>query len=447
MFHKLAPLLVLAAFSVPSTPSDATEVGLATVDIEPPIGIPLAGYGARERRLPKYADWSGEHEHAAFFRPSTGRHSAIESKAMVIRRDGAQVVFVSVDLVGVEKRMVRDVAKRLASFGVEEHEIVLGATHTHSGPGTLSRRPSMAIVAADRFRRENYELVVGKIAESIERAVAGLQPVELVTGEFRTEGLQRNKWRRTGEGHFDSRARLLLARSPESGEILGGILNYALHGNGMPIDDLRYSSDTLGSIANSIEAELETRGHAAPVILYFNGAEGDVGNRERSVDAVAEDGEAFSQQAIESGVFDDLQPAGDGLGIKRRKVWLGLPGMSFRNCVGKWKGGESNPGPDPRLPLWLMQQRTWVSLVSIGDIHMLTWPGEPSVQVGYDTQALAEAAGFSDAWILALTGDYQSYFTTREEYFEGAYDSCSSLFRWKGTDRIQKAMKKLMAGE
>ena len=445
MTHRLAPLLLLAAIFVAARPSVATEVGLASVDIEPPIGIPLAGYGARARRLPKYADWGDQHEHAAFFRPSTGRHSAIESKAMVIRRDGAQVIFVSVDLVGVEKRMVRDVAKRLASYGVEEHQLLLGATHTHSGPGTLSRRPSMAIIAADRFRKENYELVVGKIAASIEQAFLALRPAELVSGQFRTEGLQRNKWRRKGEQHFDTRARLLLARDAETGELFGGVLNYALHGNGMPVDDLRYSSDTLGSIANNLESELQAQGHSDPVILYFNGAEGDVGNRARSLEAVAEDGESFAQQASTSGVFDELLPVGDGLSVTRRKVWLGLPGMSFRNCLGKWNGGESDPGPDPRLPLWLMQQRTWVSLVSLGNVHMLSWPGEPSVQVGYDTQAMAEAAGFSDSWILGLTGDYQSYFTTREEYFEGAYDSCSSLFRWKGTERIQKALGKLMS--
>ena len=30
-----------------------------------------------------------------------------------------------------------------------------------------------------------------------------------------------------------------------------------------------------------------------------------------------------------------------------------------------------------------------------------------------------------------------AYFTTEEEYKQGMYDSCSSLFSWKGADRIQ----------
>ena len=53
--------------------------------------------------------------------------------------------------------------------------------------------------------------------------------------------------------------------------------------------------------------------------------------------------------------------------------------------------------------------------------------------------------GFADSWILGLTNDYQSYFTTETEYNERAYDSCSSLFRWKGAQRIQTALADLMS--
>ncbi len=397
--------------------------------------------------MPRLLDWGNRHEHASLFRPSTGRHSAIQSKAMVLRRDGRQIVFVSLDLVGVEKRMLRDLARRLTDYGVEEHELVVGATHTHSGPGTLTKRPSLAIVAVDRFRRENYEHVIDRIALSVKRAFAGLQTVTLHKAQFETEGLQRNKWRRKDERHYDRRARFLLVRSSASGMILGGLLNYALHGNGMPVEDLRFSSDTPGSIALQVEdAIAEVNGVVSPdpVVLYFNGAEGDVGNRERSVDAVRDDGWTFRQQAVAARVFEKLQAVDGRISISRRKVWLGLPGVSFRNCIDKWNAGKKKRGYDLRLPLPLMQQRTFVSLISIGDVHMLTWPGEPSVQVGYDTQDLAADAGYADSWLLGLTNDYQSYFTTQEEYYEGVYDSCSSLFRWKGTRRIQAALVRLL---
>ncbi len=75
--------------------------------------------------------------------------------------------------------------------------------------------------------------------------------------------------------------------------------------------------------------------------------------------------------------------------------------------------------------------------VSVGDILMMTWPGEASTQVGFDLHNAARSLGYDKTWILALAKDYKAYFTTKGEYAEGKYDSCSSLFGWKGTERIR----------
>ena len=196
----------------------AAEVGVAAIDIEPAIGVPLAGYGAKERRLPGLVDWGNKHENATFFRPSTGRHSPIRSKSMVIRNDDAQVVFVSLDFIGVDKRLVSDLAARLEYLGISEDELIVGATHTHSGPGALTRRWSLAIVAADRYKRDVYEYIIRKIVASVEQAFEQLETADLLTASFETTGLQRNKFRHPGEGHFDVNARLLIARSRSNGQ-------------------------------------------------------------------------------------------------------------------------------------------------------------------------------------------------------------------------------------
>jgi len=447
-FIRLALIHAIAAIPLAASagPAQATGVGLAAVDIEPPLGAPLAGYGARARRLPGFVDWGNKHPYATWFRPSEGRHTPVRSKAMVVQHADGRLVFVSLDLVGVERRMVRDLARRLRHLGVSEEELVVGATHTHSGPGAISRRLSLSLVAVDRFNRDVYEHVMGRIVASVEQAFASIRTAELLTVAFETEGLQRNKWRRKGEQHFDRRARFLLARSTDDGRLMGGLLNFALHGNGMPLDDLRFSADTPGSIATNVEELIAIHNGTntrEPVVLFFNGAEGDVGNTERSVEAVARHGREFAAQAADARVLDSLRPVGADLVVRRRSVWLGLPGMSLRNCTGKVKPRRDNV-PDFRLPLPFMQQHAWITLISIGELSMLTWPGEASAQVGYDTQALAAKLGEPDLWILGLTNDYQSYFTTRAEYYEGRYDACSSLFRWKGADRILKGMETML---
>ncbi len=444
---KFAPLFLLVLLLADT--SGATEVGLASVDIEPPIGTPLAGYGAKERRLPAFLDWGDRLEYASLFRPSTGRHTPIRSKAMVVRDGDSQVVFISLDLVGVEKRFVADLARRLAPIGIAAEQLIVGATHTHSGPGTISKRASMALVAVDRFRPENYELLLSKVAQSVHMAIANLEPAQLVATEFRTSGIQRNKWRHKDKEHYDNRARFLLARAASDGRLLGGFLNYALHGNGMPVADLRFSWDTPGSLAFHAERMIDRHNGAGverSVVLYMNGAEGDVGNAERSVEAVTKHGEMFVAQAEAAKIFDNARPVDGPISVDRKKVWLGLPGYPAGICTGSNTPREDR-GVDVRIPLWLMQQRTFVSVVRIGSETFLTWPGEASAQVGYDTQAMVASLGFDDAWFLGLANDYQSYFTTETEYHEGVYDSCSSLFRWKGAERIQRALTELLTQE
>jgi len=442
-------VVILLAGLLLAMPAHSMMVGVGATDIGMPIGVPLAGYGSKVRRMPAFLDWGNKHEHASLFRPSTGRLSPIRSKAMVVRSDDGQIVFVSLDLVGVEKRLVSDLAERLAPLGIRAEELIVGATHTHSGPGTITRRASMALVAVDRFRRENYGLLLDRVVASVEQALGTLQPADLLATEFRTEGLQRNKWRNKGEKHYDDRARFLLARSREDGRLLGGFVNYAIHGNGMPASDLRFSWDVPGSIAYHMERLIAAQnppGGADPVLLFLNGAEGDVGNAERSVETVARHGEWFAEQADAADIFADMRVIDGEVNVVRRKVWLGLPGYPFGIC----KRGDTpreKPGLDIRLPLWLMQQRTWVSVAHIGDLTLLTWPGEASTQVGYDTREKVEGLGFPDPWILGLANDYQSYFTTRTEYHEGVYDSCSSLFRWKGAERIQRAFNSLLTGD
>ena len=429
----------------------APEVGIAAVDIEPAIGVPLAGYGAKSRRLPGFVDWKNRYPGTRYFKPSTGRHSAIRSKAMVIRNGDEQLVFVSVDFVGVEYAMTRDLAERLAPFGVTEDNLIISGTHTHHGPGSTTRRFALAIAAVDSFNRDAYDSIMDKVQSSVELAFARLTPSELLRTSFRTDGIQRNKFRRKDEGHFDDTARLLLARSLDTGALLGGMVNYPLHGNGMPVADLRFSSDVLGQIELRME-ELISRENRAddehPVVLFMNGAQGDVGNPVRSEEAVMSDGVKFAEQAAEARIFERLEPVDATLAVQRSRVWLGVPGYSLKICA---KEGSflAKYGLGLKIPLFfLYPQKTYITAASIGDILMLTVPGEPSTQVGYTLRETIADLGHGDPWILGLANDYMAYFTTRDEYSEGEYDSCSSLFGWKGAERIQaKYVEMLGANE
>jgi hypothetical protein len=75
-----------------------------------------------------------------------------------------------------------------------------------------------------------------------------------------------------------------LAKSSANGRWLGGMVNYSVHGGGMPIDTLVYSSDFPGQIELQMENRIRgmNDGGNKPVILFVNGAEGDVGTPGRA---------------------------------------------------------------------------------------------------------------------------------------------------------------------
>jgi hypothetical protein len=79
---------------------------------------------------------------------------------------------------------------------------------------------------------------------------------------------------------------------------------------------------------------------------------------------------------------------------------------------------------------------THLSLIKLGGVLMMSWPGEASTSLGFELNHIASKYGFDRNWVLGLTGDYLSYFTTEHEFMEATYDSCSSLYSEKGGNRI-----------
>src|SRR5207248_40930 len=93
--------------------------GAASVEITPPVGAFLAGYPHVRR-------------------DSTGVHDPLLSCALYIRSAGEQALIIANDVIYVSKALVARCRKRIAEkTGVPAGNILISATHTHSGPKTL----------------------------------------------------------------------------------------------------------------------------------------------------------------------------------------------------------------------------------------------------------------------------------------------------------------------
>ena len=153
--------VALVAFVLAGTAAKAAELraGRAAVRITPSKGMPIAGY--------------------YHVRLNEGTHEELWSKAIVLEYQGTRAALVALDLVSIPERFVIE-ARRLieALSGIPSARVMISATHTHTGPSMGSRlqgSDSKAMQSAEYY----HKALPGLIADSVEKAVADLQPANV----------------------------------------------------------------------------------------------------------------------------------------------------------------------------------------------------------------------------------------------------------------------------
>ncbi len=127
-----------------------------------------------------------------------GIYMRLWSRAFVIGDGTRRVVFVSADLGMIFQSVKQGVSARIAADPelapyYNEENVLLSATHTHSGPGGYSHY-FMYNVTTLGFIRENYEIIVDGIYRSIKRAHRNLAPGRILInqGELANASMNRS---------------------------------------------------------------------------------------------------------------------------------------------------------------------------------------------------------------------------------------------------------------
>src|SRR5262245_22063999 len=110
-------LVVLAALvgGQSALAEEALRVGVAEVDITPPMGFLVSGY-YEERR-------------------ATATHDPLKAKAVVFRGPRDQAALVVCDLTGIAVDLTSEVRRRAAAkTGIPAPNIFVTATHSHTAP-------------------------------------------------------------------------------------------------------------------------------------------------------------------------------------------------------------------------------------------------------------------------------------------------------------------------
>src|SRR5438445_47566 len=155
-------LLLLIYFAVVTLDASAVfRAGIAVRTVTPDPLLPVSGgVGASHR--------------------TTKKEGELTVRALVLEQEGTRVAIVSADFLGFPAALGNQV--RAAVKEIPGDNILIGATHTHSGPDCYGFRDPTGVSGRD----EKYlARVCARMAEAINEAVAKLQParMKIATGE------------------------------------------------------------------------------------------------------------------------------------------------------------------------------------------------------------------------------------------------------------------------
>jgi neutral ceramidase len=291
---SLAPMYLPPAESPAPAARDSggLHAGFARVDITPPPGPALIGYGPEGKQ-------------------ARGYRGRLYARAMVLEdRWGQRFAIVGLDLgmpsVLLHRRVAALTADSTVRIGADR--LVLAATHTHGGPGNFFGVPGIDAFASTRsgFDERLTDFLVARIESAVRQAALDLRParalwsVQPVWGWTRIRSFpayQGNQppWRSPypapaglddAQQGVDPAWRMLRVdvRDPATGrfEPRGAFSLFAIHGTAVPNANDLFDPDVHGIVSRAMEEHIGRAGGRGGgtqrhgVHLFANGAEGDV---------------------------------------------------------------------------------------------------------------------------------------------------------------------------
>jgi hypothetical protein len=441
-------LLALALACLLAPPANGQlNVGVAEADVTPRVGVPLAGYGGRLRLLRKRGPDLNPFNDHALFEASTGVRDPIEAQCLVFERGDQRAALLTLDAIGVEQGLVDDVRRAARRRGVplSDGRLHMAASHTHSGPGALSRRLLWQVAACDRFNRRVHRGMVDALADLVVEAWEGRRPATLASGAVEVLGVSRNRRagrsERLAPGDVDPRLRALRVDDAATGEPLAVLMNFAVHPTCLGDDNLELSADVAGAIRREAKRLL-----GYPV-LFTNGCEGDVSPNPGGEGGLRVVGQRLGAALAE--LAPRAKPLGSSLATAQAQRELGP--LVFHPTMGEGDDSVAGPllaaikrlGPNLREPI--VTTRFRYAALRLGSLILLFVPGEPIGELGRQLEADAQALGFDQVWVVGLANGHMGYVTTPEEYDQGGYEAWLTFYGRDTSQRLREAFQEALA--
>jgi hypothetical protein len=253
---------------------------------------------------------------------------------------------------------------------------------------------------------------------------------------------------------------LLGLRSPE-GRTIGALANYALHYVGTPDAQCAISADYFGAFSTLLQ---RLRGEEF-VAALSNGASGDINNIDvlggarpkndhyQHLERVAALIAAQALWAWNGATFSGdlpLHAAMAEVTLRRRPAPAEADVARAREIDARVAAGESVLMGDRSFARRVLRRSgetgdipTWVQALRIGDLALVSAPGELFVELGLE---IKRRSPFGQTIVLELANDGIGYIPTRRAFDEGAYEpEASALCPGEGERIVETAVRLLEA--
>ena len=386
---------------------------------------------------------------------STGVLDDLYSTAVVLDDGSTKVALVGNDLIYMEASLAAAIRAQItAQTGIPGDHVLLNASHTHSGP-------SISVLSPDPVDMEFREWVIQRIADTVARADAALEPASLAIGE--AEGLFAINRRKVVDGTssmlpnyedtVDNRARVLRVDRLD-GSVLAIVFSTACHGTGFDYRGIPViGGDYISPAKDEIERSFATEG--APIAVFLTGCGGNIRPR-----VLTPDGDRFHPSSAA-----EIRALGRGAGAvavraaRESHMAVGYPiaiakeqlPLSFQDppTIDELKSYRTESGRNrwltwadylieklengEQLPKTVDME---VQVLRLGGVCIVAMGGEVFVEIGLAIErALQESHRVQMALTLGYSNSEVGYVCTASSYPEGRIGTGGLLSAGSGIRR------------
>jgi len=381
------------------------KAGVARVNITPPVGVELCGYGFYLNRK------------------STGIRDELYSKALVLNDGVRRVAIVANDLIGVNKEMTETVRQMVTrETGIPRDHILLACSHTHHGPATVP------LYGCGEIDYDYLNLLPKHIAGVVRMANANLQDAKIGAGKGNLGNISRNRVEKGGP--IDPEVGVIRVDDIQDNP-LALLINFSCHPVVMPINTL-ISGDFPGRATSVVETV--KRGVTG---MFLQGACGDINPVLTNKGNLEQPGVSLAAEALR--VREQIQTTVEArIAVKTMNVKLPLSvptAEEVRKVLNEYKLKlDSKDEKEQKLGRLYCEwaenalkkletgQEPWmeteIQVIQMDDMVLAAEPSEMFVEFCLDVKGRSPR---KNTFIVGYANDFVGYIPDREDYERKGY--------------------------